>query len=326
VTDRRTLLGALAGGLVVLPLRGRAQQPAKIPRVGVIGERTSNDSFVAAFRQALRDLGYVEGQTVLVEFRSTNGLLDRVPGIARELVRMPVDVIVVGGGVSAQHAMAVTTSVPIVFTTVGDPVGIGLVASLSRPGGNATGMSNLQSELGAKQLELLKEVAPRIARVAALYNPGSPISANVMRGAQDVARALAVELLLVDVRNPDELPGVLSALAGKRADALIALSDPVFGSQLAKIAQAAARLRLPSVYARREFAAAGGLLAYGPNFEDNYRSAATYVDRILKGAAPAGLPVQQPTRLELIINRRAAKALGLAIPQAVLLRANEVIE
>jgi putative tryptophan/tyrosine transport system substrate-binding protein len=326
VTDRRTFLAALAGGLVALPRHGRAQQPTRIPRVGVIGERTSNDSFVAAFRQALRELGYVEGQTILVEFRSTNGLLDRVPEIARELVRMPVDVLVVGGGVSAQHAKAVTTSVPIVFTTVGDPVGIGLVASLSRPGGNATGMSNLQSELGAKQLELLKEVAPRIARVAALYNPGSPISATVVRGVQDVARALAIELLLVDVRNPDEVPSVLSALAGKRAEALIALSDPVFGSQLAKIAQAAARLRLPSVYARREFAAAGGLLAYGPNFEDNYRSAATYVDRILKGAVPAELPVQQPTRLELIVNRKAAKVMGLAIPQAVLLRANEVIQ
>jgi putative ABC transport system substrate-binding protein len=326
VTDRRAVLAALAGCIVALPRDGRAQQPAKIPRVGVIGERTSNDSFVAAFRQALRDLGYVEGQNIVVEFRSTNGLLERVPGITRELVRIPVDVLVVGGGVSAQHAMAATTSVPIVFTTVGDPVGIGLVASLSRPGRNATGMSNLQSELGAKQLELLKEVAPRIARVAALFNPGSPISATVVRGVQDVARALAVELLLVDVRNPDELPSVLSALAGKRADALIALSDPVFGSQLAKIAQTAARLRLPSVYARREFAAAGGLLAYGPNFEDNYRSAATYVDRILTGAAPAELPVQQPTRLELVVNRKAAEALRLAIPQAVLLRANEVIQ
>ena len=326
MTDRRTFLVTLAGGIVVVPLPGRAQQPAKIPRIGVIGERTASDAFVAAFRQALRDLGYVEGQNILVEFRSTNGMLDRVPEIARELVRMPVDVLVVGGGVSAQYAKAATTTVPIVFTTVGDPVGIGLVASLSRPGGNATGMSNLQSELGAKQLELLKEVAPRITRVAVLYNPGSPISAAVVRGVQDVARPLAIELLLVDVRHPDEVPSVLSALAGRRADAVLVLSDPVFGSHLAKIAQATAKLRLPSVYARREFAVAGGLLAYGPNFEDNYRSAATYVDKILKGAKPAELPVQQPTKLELIINRKTANSLGLAIPKSVLLRANEVIQ
>jgi putative ABC transport system substrate-binding protein len=319
-------LAALADGLVVVPLRSHAQQPAKIPRVGVIGERTASDSFVVAFRQALRELGYVEGQNIVVEFRSTNGLLDRVPEIARELVGMPVDVLVVGGGVSAQHAKAVTTTVPIVFATVGDPVGIGLVASLSRPGANATGMSNLQSELGAKQLELLREVAPRIARVAVLYNPGSPISATVVRGVEDMARTLAMELRFVDVRHPDDLPGVLSALATKRPDALLALSDPVFGSQLARIAQTASRLRLPSVYSRREFAAAGGLLAYGPNFEDNYRSAASYVDRILKGAKPAELPVQQPTRLELTINRKTAATLGLALPQAVLLRADEVIQ
>lgn len=326
MTNRRMFLAALAGGLAVVPLRSHAQQPAKIPRVGVIGERTASDSFVVAFRQALRELGHVEGQNIVVEFRSTNGLLDRVPEVARELVGMPVDVLVVGGGVSAQHAKAVTTTVPIVFTTVGDPVGIGLVASLSRPGGNATGMSNLQSELGAKQLELLKEVAPRIARVAVLYNPGSPISAMVVRGVEDMARTLAMELQFVDVRHPDDLPGVLSALAKKRQDALLALSDPVFGSQLARLAQTASRLRLPSVYSRREFAAAGGLLAYGPNFEDNYRSAAGFVDRILKGAKPAELPVQQPTRLELTINRKTAATLGLALPQAVLLRADEVIQ
>ena len=324
--DRRTVLTTLAVGLAVAPLRGRAQQPAKNPRVGVIGERTASDSFVVAFRQALRELGYVEGQNIVVEFRSTNGLLDRVPDIARELVRVPVDVLVVGGGVSAQHAKAVTATVPIVFATVGDPVGIGLVASLSRPGGNATGMSNLQSELGAKQLELLKEVAPRTARVAVLYNPGSPISTAVVRDAHNAAGRAGIELLLVDVRHPDELATALSTLMGKRADALLALSDPVFGSQLTKIAQAASRLRLPAIYSRREFAAAGGLLAYGPNFEDNYRNAAVYVDRILKGAKPAELPVQQPTRLELTVNRRTATALGLAIPQSVLLRADEVIQ
>jgi putative tryptophan/tyrosine transport system substrate-binding protein len=326
VTVRRTFLAALAGGLAVLPLHGRAQQPARIPRIGVIGERSSSDAFVVAFRQALRELGYVEGSNVVVEFRSTNGMLGRVPEIARELVGLPVDVLVVGGGVSAQHAKAVTSTVPIVFTTVGDPVGIGLVASLARPGGNLTGMSNLQSELGGKQLELLKEVAPRTARVAVLYNPDSPISPAVVRNVQEAARRLPVELVFMDVRGPDELPGALSTLAQQRVDALLTLSDPVFGSQLAKIAQAAARLRLPAVYSHRGFAEAGGLLAYGPNFEDNYRRAASYVDRILKGAKPADLPVQQPTKLELTVNAKAAKALNLAIPQSLLLRADDFVQ
>jgi ABC-type uncharacterized transport system substrate-binding protein len=252
-------------------------------------------------------------------------MLGRVPEIARELVGLPVDVLVVGGGVSAQHAKAVTSTVPIVFTTVGDPVGIGLVASLARPGGNLTGMSNLQSELGGKQLELLKEVAPRTARVAVLYNPDSPISPAVVRNVQEAARRLSVELVFMDVRGPDELPGALSTLAQQHVDALLALSDPVFGNQLAKIAQAAARLRLPAVYSHRGFAQAGGLLAYGPNFEDNYRRAASYVDRILKGAKPADLPVQQPTKLELTVNAKAAKALNLAIPQSLLLRADDFV-
>ena len=324
--DRRTFLGMLAGGLLVAPLAGLAQQPAKIPRVGVIGERSASDPFIVAFRQGLRDLGYVEDQNVVIEFRGTNGAVERVPELARELIRLPVDVLVVGGGVSAQHAMAATATVPIVFTTVGDPVATGLVSSLARPGGNVTGLSNLQSVLGAKQLEMLKAVAPRIARVAVLFNPGSPISATVVRDVQDFARSQAVELLFTEVRHPDDVAGALSAVGRKRADALLVLSDPVFGSRIATIAQTAVRLRLPSVYSHRGFAAAGGLLAYGPNFEDNYRGAATYVDKILKGAKPADLPVQQPTKLELTINRKTAAALGLAIPPSLLLRADEVIQ
>jgi putative tryptophan/tyrosine transport system substrate-binding protein len=323
---RRAFLRSVAGGLFAASLNVGAQRMANTPRIGVIGERSISDSFVVAFRQALGELGYVEGQNVVVEFRSTNGSLDRVPEIARELIRMPVDVLVVGGGVSAQHAKAVTTTVPIVFTLVGDPVGAGLVASLARPGGSATGMSNLQSELGAKQLELLKVVAPRVARVVVMHNPGSLISQPTLHGVQDMARSLNIELLFVEVRHSDEVARALWAPAMKRADALLALSDPVFGAKLARIASTATTLRLPAAYSRREFAAAGGLLAYGPNFEDNYRSAATYVDKILKGAKPADLPVQQPTKLALIINRRTATVLGLAIPQSLLLRADEVIE
>ncbi len=323
--DRRTFVAALGGSLLALPRGGLAQQPARVPRIGVIGERSDADPFVEAFRQGLRDLGYNDGQNVIIEFRSTHGMLDRVPALARELVRLPVDVIVVGGGIAAQHAKAETATVPIVFALVGDPAGIGLVASLARPGGNMTGMSNLQSELGPKQLELLKTVAPRIARAAVLYNPGSPISARMVHGVRESAQAQAIELEFLEVRKPDALVGALSALSSRRTDALLVLSDPVFGGQLARLAQAAARQRLPAVYSRREFAAVGGLLAYGPSFEDNYRRAAIYVDKILKGANPAELPVQQPTRFELVLNLKAARALGLAIPQALLLRADEVI-
>ena len=203
--DRRTFVFTLTGGLLALPPGGLAQQPAKVPRIGVIGERSDSDSFVEAFRQGLRDLGYSEGQNVSIEFRSTNGALDLVPALARELVRLQVDVIVVGGGVAAKHVRAETTTVPIVFAVVGDPVGIGLVASLARPGGNVTGMSNLQSELGPKQLELLKAMAPRIARVAVMYNPGSPISGRMLHDVKESARRHAVELQLVEVPKPDEL-------------------------------------------------------------------------------------------------------------------------
>ncbi len=326
MTDRRAFIGALTSGLFVAPFAGLAQQPTKVHRIGVIGERSDTDPFLVAFREGLRDLGYREGQNVIIEFRSTRGALDRVPALARELLRLPVDVIVVGGSVSAKHVKAETTTVPIVFALVGDPVGTGLVASLARPGGNATGMSNLQSELGAKQLELLKAVAPRIARVAVMYNPGSLIARGVLNGVVETARVLSIELQLVEVRQPDQLASALSKLAPQRAEALLALSDPVFGSQLARIAQLAAKLRLPAVYGRREFAEVGGLLAYGPNFEDNYRRAATYVDKILKGATPASLPVEQPTKFELVINLKTAKALGITIPQSLLLRADEVIQ
>jgi putative ABC transport system substrate-binding protein len=325
VMDRRTFFPVVASGLLATFDLG-AQQSPKVARIGVIGERSASDPFVVAFRQALRELGYVEGQSVVVEFRSTDGALDRVAQITRELVRVPVEVLVVGGGVSARHAMAVTRTVPIVFTLVGDPVGTGLVASLARPGGNATGMSNLQSELGAKQLELLKAIAPRIARVLVMHNPSSLIASLTLRRVQDMARTLNVELLFVEARRADEVAGALAAAAAKRVDALLVLSDPVFGNALTSIAQAAARLGLPASYSRREFAAAGGLLAYGPNYEDNYRQAATYVDRILKGAKPADLPVQQPTKFELIINVSTAQALGLAVPQSLLLRADELIQ
>ncbi len=323
--NRRRFIGTLTGALLA-PLAARAQRPEKIPRVGVIGERGASDPFIDAFRQGMRELGYTEGQNVLIEYRHVDGVLDRVPAFARELIRLPVDVLVVAGTVSTRHARAETTTVPIVFALPGDPVGSGLVASLAHPGGNATGMSSLHPELGGKQLELLKAIAPRIARVAVVYNPISPTWERFFVGVREAARTLAVDSQFVEVRAPNELASALSTLTQRRPDALLILSDPVFGGQLVQLAQFATKNRLPALYARREFAEAGGLLAYGPSFEDNFRRTATYVDKILKGAKPSELPVQQPTRLELVINRKTANTLGLTVPQSLLLRADEVIQ
>ena len=247
-----------------------------------------------------------------------------MPTLAAELIRLKVDILVVGGTVATRLAKAQTKTVPIVFATAGDPVATGLVASLARPGGNATGMSILAPELSGKQLELLKTVVPQISRVAVLYNPSSsaPYALNVAR---EAARTLAVELQVVEVRRPSEVPSAFSSMTG-RAGALLVLSDPLVGSELPQIAKLAAQQRLPAIYLRREFAEVGGLLAYGPSFSDNYRRAATYVDRILKGAKPAELPVQQATKFDLIINRRTANALGLTIPQSLLLQAEQIID
>ncbi len=321
--DRRTFIGTLTGGLLVTLLAAEAQPTGKLPRIGVIGERSSTDPFLTAFRKGLRDLGYIEGQNIVIEYRYADGVVDRFPDFAVELTRLNVDVLVVGGTLAARSAKAATATVPIVFTAVGDPVGTGIVASLARPGGNATGLSNIVSELSAKQLELLKATVPGIFRVAILHNPLN--SGPALTRTREAARALAVELEVVEVRVPNELPIVFSTLTGRHADAVLALSDPVFGDE-AQLARLATEHRLPAMYARREFAVAGGLLAYGPNFSDNYRRAASYVDKILKGTKPDDLPVEQPTTFEFVINVKTAKALKLTIPQSVLSRADEVIQ
>jgi putative ABC transport system substrate-binding protein len=318
------LLQALV--VLVVPLVAEAQPAGKGPRIGVIGEFSPTHPFVAAFRQGLRELGYTEGQSILVEYRHAHGALDLVSNFAAELIRLKVDILVVGGTVSAQLAKAQTTTVPIVFATSGDPAGSGLVASLARPGGNATGLSILSPELSGKQLELLKAAVPKVSRVTVLYNPVNPAAGSVLNATRDAAGALAVELQLLKVHQPSELPSAFSALTGWRAGALLVLPDPVLGNELAQISKLAAKHRLPAMYLRREFAEAGGLLAYGPSFSDNYRRAATYVDKILKGAKPADLPVQQPTKFELVINLKTAKALGLTIPPSLLGRADQVIE
>jgi putative ABC transport system substrate-binding protein len=324
--DRRTFTWAVTLSLLGAPSVARAQHPSKVPRVGVIGEASPADSFLAAFQQGLSELGYKEGQNIVIEYRYARGALDRAPKLAAELISLKVDVLVVGGTIAAQAAKALTTTVPIVFVLAGDPVGSGLVASLARPGGNATGMTNLAPELSGKQLELLKAAVPQVSRVTVLYNPDSPVAGPALNGAREAARALAVELQVLEVRRPNELARAFSALAPWHTGALIALSDPVFGSEPAQLAKLAAKNRLPAMYASRRFAEAGGLLAYGPNYSDNFRRAATYVDKILKGARPADLPVEQPSRFELVINLKTARTLGLTIPQPLLLRADDVIQ
>jgi putative tryptophan/tyrosine transport system substrate-binding protein len=324
---RRAAIAALLAVGVAAPIVVRAQPLSRIPRVGVIGERSTPDHLLAAFAQGLRDLGYVEGQNVRLEYRYAQGASDRFPRLAAELVRLDVDVLVVGGTVAAQAAKAVTTTVPIVFTLAGDPVASGLVASLARPGGNATGMSNLVPELSAKQLELLKAAAPQVSRISLLYNPDNAVHAGPgLEGAREAARTLGVELQPLEIRSRHELASAFAALTAWRAGAVLALGDPVIGNELVQFSQLTTRHRLPAMYSRREFAEAGGLLSYGPHFSESYRRAASYVDRILKGARPADLPVERPTTFELVVNLTTARTLGLTLPPSLLGRADQVIK
>lgn len=309
--------------MLAASLAAGAQSTVKMPRVGVLSERGPADPFLTAFRQGLQEAGYVEGRNIAIEYRYAAGVIGRSSALIAELLRLDVDVLVVGGVTAARAAKSATTTVPIVFALVGDPVGFGLVASLARPGGNATGLSNLVTQLSGKQLELLKAAVPGLSRVVVLHNPLN--SGSALKATREAARALAIELLVLEVRQPDDLAGAFTKLTAARAGAVLALSDPVFGNERA-LAKLAGEARLPAMYSRREFAEAGGLMAYGPNFSDNYRRAASYVDRILKGATPGDLPVEQPTKFEFVINLRTAKTLGLAIPPSLLQRADQLLE
>ena len=280
---------------------------------------------VEAFLQGLRDLGYVEGQNVLVERRFWEGRQDRLPGHVADLVRLPVDLIVAPDPPSAHAARDATRTTPIVMRSSDDPVKSGFVASLARPGGNITGVYSLYSELTPKRLELLKDAVPRVKRVGVLWNPAFPGSALEWKTMEAAARALGLELLSLEVRRPDDLEGAFRAATGRGAGALLPLRSPLIVSQAERIASLAPASRLPAIYDDRDFVDVGGLMSYGANLADLYRRCATYADRILKGARPADLPVEQAARFELVINLRAAKALGLAIPQPVLLRAEEVM-
>jgi len=268
----------------------------------------------------------VEGQNIVIERRYSEGRNERLPDLAADLVRLKVDVIVAAGTPPPYAAKRATTTIPIVMTNASDPVGSGLVASLARPGGNITGLSLLSPELAGKQLELLKETVPKVSRVAVLWNPANPVHTLILRQAEVAARSLRLQLQILEARGPNEFDSAFSAMTKERAGALLVLADPMFFGHRTRLADLAAKSRLPSVFLLREHADAGGLMAYGPSTRDNFRRAATYVDKILKGAKPGDLPIEQPTKFELVINLKTAKALGLTIPRFVLGRADEVLQ
>jgi len=327
--DRRALIaGAIA--FSVAPLGAEAQQTAKIARIGFLAANLSASPHLReAFLQGLCDLGYVEGRNVVIEYRSAEGKLERLPAFAAELVVLKADVIVAGSAPAALAAMQATRTLPIVFAAVADPVTSGLVTSFARPGGNVTGLSILAPELVGKCLEQLTQAVPGISRVAVLWHPGAfgeGTEKDMLKEAEVAARALGVRFQFVEARGPADLDRAFADMTRARAGALTVLSSTMFLGERSRLVGLAAKNRLPAVYAWREAVDAGGLMSYGANLADLFRRAATYVDRILKGAKPGDLPVEQPTKFELVINLKTAKALGLTIPQSVLGRADGIIQ
>ena len=321
---RRTVVLAAAAGLL-RPCHAGAQT-GRTPRVGFLSP-SAPSPISEGFRRGLRDLGYVEGQSVLVEYRWAEGRFERLPDLAAELVRRNVDVLVTQVTQASLAAKDATRTIPIVILGVGDPVGAGLVQSLSRPGGNITGTSGVAVAVVAKSLQLLTEVVPGISRVAVLRNPANPVfQAQLVRETEAAAQALRVELQLVEARGSGDLDAAFRAISGHGVGAVLVLSDPVYTVHRARIVELAAKARLPAMYGIREAAEAGGLMSYGPDYVELGRRTATYVDRILKGAKPADLPIEQPTKFELVVNLKAARALGLVIPPPVLGRADKIIE
>jgi len=318
--------------LLVAPLAPEAQPPKHVHRIGVLAGTTPGQgpgaAFVEAFLEEMRALGYVEGQNLVLEYRGAEGQYERFPALAAELVRLPVDVLMMGNTPAALAAKHATTTIPIVMVGIGDPVGSGLVASLARPGGNITGLSVLRPELVEKHLEFLKDLLPTVSRVAVLWNPANPNAALTVRAAEVAAQALGVQLHLVEARGPDAFASAGAAMTRAHAGALLVVGDPVFVQHRRRLAELAATSRLPTMHQIqcRAYMEAGGLLCYGPSLLDQWRRAATYVDKILKGAKPGDLPVEQPMKFELVINLKTAKALGLTIPPSLLLLANEVIQ
>ena len=319
------LIIAFLGGVAI----AEAQQPTKVPRIGFLVANSPSvyTARIEAFRQGLRELGYMEGKNIIIESRSAEGNLDLLPSLAAGLVRLKVDAIVAAGGdPPVRAAKQATQTIPIVMANASDPVGAGLVASLNRPGGNITGLSTAPGpEIYGKHLELLKETFPRLTRVAILSNPANRFSALALREAETTARAFKVSLQILEARNPDEFETAFAAATKERAGALLVVEDPMFFGERTRLANFAAKSRLPAIYGILEYVEVGGLMAYAAERTDMFRRAATYVDKILKGAKPADLPVEQPTKFELVINLKTAKQIGVTIPQSVLYRADKVI-
>ena len=305
-----------------------AQQPKKIPRIGLLGSLSGSSSSdrirTEAFLQGLRDLGYVEGKNIVIEYRYADGKYERLPGLAAELVRLKVDILVARGAPAAHAAKNATSTIPIVMGNAADPVGTGLVASLARPGGNITGLSDFNSGVITKRLELLKEVVPTVSRVAVLLNPANPTNPPQLKEVQAVAPALGVTLFSLEVKGADDIEHAFTAMKKERTGAVLVIGGAA-GNHVPRLAELVVKNRLPTIWSSIEAVETGGLMSYGTNFADLYRRAATYVDKILKGAKPADLPVEQPMKFEFVINLKAAKQIGLTIPPNVLARADKVI-
>jgi ABC-type uncharacterized transport system substrate-binding protein len=327
VRSRATAMGAMALALgMLLPPCAIAAQSPQLPRIGIFSNFVAPDPQVDALTQGLRELGWVDGQTVELEYRYANGHLDQAASLVAELVRRKVDVLVTGGELGIRAAWAATHTIPIVMANSGDPVGIGLVASLSRPGGNLTGLSLLLPELGGKRLTLLREAVPTVAHVAVLWNPANAAKPLEWQSTQDAARTVGVRVTSVEVRQPTDFASAFAAITKAHVDALMPLTEPLTRTHRDRISEFALQHRLPLIAESRDFAEAGGLMTYGPSLVDLWRRAAAYVDKILKGAKPGDLPVEQPTQFELVVNLKTAKALGLSLPQSILIRADEVIQ
>jgi putative ABC transport system substrate-binding protein len=323
--DRRTFVGRVAGALFAAPLAARAQQAGKVYRVGILEAipAAQNAANLDALRRGLRDLGYVEGRNLIIEYRSADGRAERFPELASELVRLKVDLILTRGTPAATAAKNATATIPVVMATMGDPGAI--VASFARPGGNVTGVTTFSTELTAKRIEILKELVPSLSRVALLHNMGNPAALPEWEETKAAARSLGLQAELLDVRSQGDLGRAFERAVRQHVDALLIGADGLTQMHQQTIVDAVARNRLPAAYPAREFVEAGGLIAYAVNYPDLYFRFASFVDRIFKGAKPAELPVEQPTKFELVINLKTAKALGLTIPPSVLLRADEVI-
>ena len=326
--ERRAFITLVGGAMAAWPLAVGAQLTATLPRLGFLtaGTAAVGSPGLPALIESLRQLGWIEGKTIVIEYRYAENRNDRLPELAAELVRLKVDVIAAAGTLAALAAKHATATIPIVMTSAGDPIENGLVASLAQPGGNVTGLSLMMADVSGKRLELLKELVPGLSRVAVLWNSTNPYPTTVFKETRDAARTLKVEVQSLEVKGPADFATVFELARQRRPDALFTIDDPLTLSQLHQILDFAAANRLPASYGIHEFAAAGGLMAYGASIPDLYRRAATFVDKILHGAKPRELPVEQPTKFELVVNLKTAKALGLTVPQTLLVAADEVIE